>query len=120
MKRDGGRIATRTGLRLRRAGGVVLVLVLLGALTSPGAQASTKSDLEHAKARLAELEKQISAEQAQLAKDQALLDALQGSLNDMATRIDQAQTRYDRVQNQIMDTRQAITRAVGRYELLRT
>src|SRR6266545_7480187 len=120
MKRGRGRIATHAGLRLRRAGGVVLALVLLASLTSTGARASTKSDLEHAKARLAQLEKQIAAERDQLAKDRALLQSIQGSLNEMATQIDQAQTRYDRIQNGIMETRQELARAEGRYQLLRT
>ncbi len=120
MKRGRGRIATHAGLRLRRAGGVVLALVVLASLTSTGARASTKSDLEHAKARLAQLEKQIAAERDQLAKDRALLQSIQGSLNEMATQIDQAQTRYDRIQNGIMETRQELARAEGRYQLLRT
>ncbi|MDP9341760.1 MAG: peptidoglycan DD-metalloendopeptidase family protein [Actinomycetota bacterium] len=106
--------------RLRRAGGVALAVVLLAALTSNGAQASTKSDLEHAKARLGELEKQITAERAQLEDQHQLLQSLQGSLNELAGRIDAAQTRYDQTQNEIMTMRQELAQAQRRYQRLRS
>src|SRR5947207_15879613 len=85
--------------RLRRAGGVALAVVLLAALSSNGAHASTKSDLEHAKARLSELEKQISAEAGQLEARHQLIESLQGSLDGLAGRVDPAATRYDRTQH---------------------
>jgi peptidoglycan hydrolase CwlO-like protein len=105
--------------RLRRAGGVVLAVVLLAGLTSNGARASTKSDLDHAKSRLADLEKQITAERAQLEEQHKLIQSLQSSLNELAGRIDAAQTRYDQTQNEIMTTRQELAAAQRRYERLR-
>ena len=99
--------------------GVVIALVLLATFGSTGALAGTKSDLEHAKARLVELEKQISAERAQLATQHELLQSLQGSLNEQADRIDKAQTQYDRTQSEIMSTRQELAAAQHRYDQLR-
>jgi peptidoglycan hydrolase CwlO-like protein len=106
--------------RLRRAGGVALAVVLLAALSSNGAHASTKSDLEHAKARLSELEKQISAERGKLETQHQLIQSLQGSMNELAGRIDAAQTRYDQTQNEITTTRQELASAQRRFDQLRS
>src|SRR6266516_3434074 len=105
--------------RVRRAGGVALAVILLATLSST-AQAGTKSDLAHAKARLSELEKQIAAERGQLQKQHELIQALQGSLNELAGRIDAAQTTYDQTQNEITTTRQELADAQRRFDRLRS
>ena len=106
--------------RVRRAGGVALAVILLAVISVGGAQAGTKSDLAHARARLADLEKQIASERAQLVKQHELIQSLQGSLNELAGRIDAAQTTYDQTQNQITTTRQELADAQRRFGQLRS
>ena len=95
------------------------MLLLFSTMLSTGAAASTKSDLQHAKARLATLEKQIAAERERLAAQQELVHELQGSLNALATRLDSALTHYDQTQAEVMQTRQDLHAAQARYDRLR-
>jgi len=115
----------RSGGRARRVAGVLLSVAMLAAL-GPGAGADTKSDLEHAKARLAELEKQIDAQrsrlavlQQQTAAQRARLDSIQAELNRMAARIDRAQGRYEQTRQQVLDILAQLREARARYEHLR-
>jgi peptidoglycan hydrolase CwlO-like protein len=115
----------RSAGRARRLAGVLLAVAMLAAL-GPGAGADTKSDLEHAKARLAELETQIDAQrsrlavlQQQAAAQRARLEAIQTELNRMAARIDRAQGRYEQTRQQIHDILAQLREARARYEDLR-
>ena len=104
---------------LRRIAGVAAAFALFAGAFSPGAHASTKTELNHAKARLAVLEKQIAAERDQLATQHALLESLQGSLNDLADQIDHVQTRYNQIEGAVMATRNELAQAQDRYGRLR-
>ncbi|MFN2545019.1 MAG: murein hydrolase activator EnvC [Actinomycetota bacterium] len=84
----------------------------MGGLISAAAGATTGSELEAAKARLHQLESQISAENDQL-------DQLQGELNVLAGQIDEATGAYQNTQQEVMGIRLQLQEASNRYHELR-
>ena len=97
-----------------------LALLVLLAVTAPGAHAGTKEDLDAAKARLEELAGRVDAAEILLADRQAQLDEAAGELSDLAAKIHVAEDRWDELQMQIMDTRADLEEARGRYEDMRS
>jgi len=108
----------RSKALFRRAAGALLACAIF-ALFVPGAQASTKSEISQAKARLSELEKQIAAERIQLAKDHAVVAAVQGKLNAIAADISGAQSEYDQIETHIMTVREELRQTKAHYRSVR-
>ena len=97
---------------LRRACGAFLAFLLVGGLISGGALASTSSELEAAKARLHQLEQEISAENERL-------DQLQAESDVLAGQIGEATGAYQQTQQEVMAIREALRLASKRYDDLR-
>lgn len=95
----------------RRLTGVLVVLALVG--TSAGwAGAVTGSEVEAAKARVAELEREIEAEEARLA-------ALQADAGELAAKMSAAQGELERIRAEIEGIRTELDRTRTRYQTLR-
>ncbi|GIU98396.1 MAG: hypothetical protein KatS3mg014_0012 [Actinomycetota bacterium] len=78
-----------------------------------GASADTKSELEAAEDRLAQIQNQIDAQEAKL-------DRLQAALNDLAAKLDAAQNEYDAIRLEVVRTRRGIEEAERELRGLQT
>ena len=105
------------GSRSRRAGGLLLAVVVIAALGPAGlssvARADTKSDLAAAKARLSALTARIGEEAKALA-------GLHIQLNIQATRLAVATAKYQRTLNDIARTQEDLRLTQAHYEEIRT
>jgi len=105
MRANRGRSAS---YRRRWVGVAAASLLLLMAL-APTAGAGLKQSLDEAKARLAELKRQIGAQQA-------VLDRLSAEAAAIAMRIDEHQAIYERVTTQLQQTQVELEEARGRFQ----
>jgi len=105
MRANRGRSAS---YRRRWVGIAAASLLLLMAL-APTAGAGLKQSLDEAKARLAELKRQIGAQQA-------VLDRLSAEAAAIAMRIDEHQAIYERVTTQLQQTQVELEEARGRFQ----
>lgn len=101
----------------RRTVGVAVALLLLIVLAPAAAGTGPKEELDRARARLAELERQIEAQQAvldrisaesavlaqEMAEHQAEFDATTAQLLQTQRRLDGAKDRYEAVESQLND-----------------
>jgi peptidoglycan LD-endopeptidase LytH len=105
-----------------------IMLALAGALlagTLQPAAADTKTELAHARSRLAHIEREIEAQhtrleelQARTAAQRARLEALQAELDRLAERIDRAQSRLAETQRAIAAVQIELERARDEYRRL--
>jgi len=93
----------------RRWVGVAAVSLLLLMALSPTAGAGLKQSLDEAKARLAELKRQIGAQQA-------VLDRLSAEAAAIAMQIDEHQAIYEQVTAQLQQTQVELEAAKRRFE----
>jgi peptidoglycan hydrolase CwlO-like protein len=105
MRANRGRSAS---YRRRWAGVAAVSLLLLMAL-APTAGAGLKQNLDAAKARLAELKRQIGAQQA-------VLDRLSAEAAAIAMQIDEHQAIYEQVTTQLQQTQMELEAAKRRFE----
>jgi murein DD-endopeptidase MepM/ murein hydrolase activator NlpD len=105
MRANRGRSAS---YRRRWVGVAAASLLLLMAL-APTAGAGLKQSLDEAKARLAELKRQIGAQQA-------VLDRLSAEAAAIAMQIDEHQAIYERVTTQLQQTQVELEEARGRFQ----
>jgi peptidoglycan hydrolase CwlO-like protein len=103
---------------LRRSGAMLLALAML-LFPRSTAFADTRSDLSRAKARLASLERKITAERRALAADRAKVEAVQGRLNALAGQVTVATDRYNRLESQVMAIREAVQAANDHFRFLK-
>jgi peptidoglycan hydrolase CwlO-like protein len=101
----------RSGVVLRRIAGVAAALVLVTTL-SPSAGADIQQQLQDAKARLAELEREIDQKERQL-------DVLQSKAASVALRLMDAQDVYDQITAELNRTRHDLAEASNQYRELR-
>ena len=97
----------------RRTVGVAVALLLLIALAPAAAGAGPKEELDQARARLAELERQIEAQQA-------VLDAMSAQSAALAQKMAEHQAEYDATTAQLLQTRRRLVGAEDRYEAVET
>jgi len=93
----------------RRWVGVAAVSLLLLMALAPTAGAGLKQNLDEAKARLAELKRQIGAQQA-------VLDRLSAEAAAIAMRIDEHQAIYEQVTTQLQQTKVELDAAKQRFQ----
>jgi len=93
----------------RRWVGVAAVSLLLLMALAPTAGAGLKQNLDEAKARLAELKRQIGAQQA-------VLDRLSAEAAAIAMQIDEHQAIYEQVTTQLQQTQVELEAAKRRFE----
>ncbi len=93
----------------RRLVGVAVASVLLLMAFAPTAGAGLKQSLDEAKARLAELKRQIGAQQA-------VLDALSAQAAAIAMQIDEHQAVYEQVTAQLQQTQVELDAANRRFQ----
>ncbi len=93
----------------RRWVGVAAVSLLLLMALAPTAGAGLKQNLDEAKARLAELKRQIGAQQA-------VLDRLSAEAAAIAMQIDEHQAVYDQVTAQLQQTKVELDAAKQRFQ----
>jgi peptidoglycan hydrolase CwlO-like protein len=93
----------------RRWVGVAAVSLLLLMALAPSAGAGLKQNLDEAKARLAELKRQIGAQQA-------VLDRLSAEAAAIAMQIDEHQAVYDQVTAQLQQTKVELDAAKQRFQ----
>lgn len=93
----------------RRWVGVAAVSLLLLMALAPTAGAGLKQSLDEAKARLAELKRQIGAQQA-------VLDRLSAEAAAIAMQIDEHQAIYEQVTTQLQQTQVELEAAKRRFE----
>jgi murein DD-endopeptidase MepM/ murein hydrolase activator NlpD len=93
----------------RRWVGVAAVSLLLLMALAPTAGAGLKQNLDEAKARLAELKRQIGAQQA-------VLDRLSAEAAAIAMQIDEHQVIYEQVTTQLQQTQVELEAAKRRFE----
>ena len=93
----------------RRWVGVAAVSLLLLMALAPTAGAGLKQNLDEAKARLAELKRQIGAQQA-------VLDRLSAEAAAIAMQIDEHQVIYEQVTSQLQQTQVELEAAKRRFE----
>jgi len=93
----------------RRWVGVAAVSLLLLMALAPTAGAGPKQNLDEAKARLAELKRQIGAQQA-------VLDRLSAEAAAIAMQIDEHQAVYDQVTAQLQQTKVELDAAKQRFQ----
>jgi len=105
MRANRGRSAS---YRRRWVGIAAASLLLLMAL-APTAGAGLKQSLDEAKARLAELKRQIGAQQA-------VLDRLSAEAAAIAMQIDEHQAIYEQVTTQLQQTQVELEEARGRFQ----
>jgi murein DD-endopeptidase MepM/ murein hydrolase activator NlpD len=105
MRANRGRSAS---YRRRWVGVAAASLLLLMAL-APTAGAGLKQSLDEAKARLAELKRQIGAQQA-------VLDRLSAEAAAIAMQIDDHQAIYEQVTTQLQQTQVELEEARGRFQ----
>jgi peptidoglycan hydrolase CwlO-like protein len=105
MRANRGRSAS---YRRRWVGAAAVSLLLLMAL-APTAGAGLKQTLDEAKARLAELKRQIGAQQA-------VLDRLSAEAAAIAMQIDEHQAIYEQVTAQLQQTKVELEAAKRRFE----
>lgn len=96
----------------RRIPGAVAAVLLLIAL-APAAGAGPKEELDQARARLAELERQIEAQQA-------VLDRMSAESAALAQKMAEHQAEYDATTAQLLQTRRRLVGAEERYETVET
>jgi len=101
----------RSGVVLRRIAGVAAALVLVTAL-SPSAGADIQQQLEDAKSRLAELQRQIDRQDREL-------DVLESKAAAVAARLMDAQDAYDQITAELNRTRHDLAEASKQYRELR-
>ncbi|HEY6677468.1 MAG TPA: peptidoglycan DD-metalloendopeptidase family protein [Actinomycetota bacterium] len=99
----------RSGSYRRRWVGVAAVSLLLLMALAPTAGAGLKQNLDEAKARLAELKRQIGAQQA-------VLDRLSAEAAAIAMQIDEHQAIYEQVTAQLQQTQVELEAAKRRFE----
>ncbi len=102
----------RTIRRIRGRAGSALVAVLLVMVASSGSEASTGSELDAAKARLATLERQIAAEQDAIARSRTRFTRL-------ATDSHHIRTRYNDTLQALMQARAELAAAQQEYDGVR-
>lgn len=105
MRANRGRSAS---YRRRWVGAAAVSLLLLMAL-APTAGAGLKQNLDEAKARLAELKRQIGAQQA-------VLDRLSAEAAAIALQIDEHQAIYEQVTTQLQQTQVELDAAKQRFQ----
>lgn len=93
----------------RRLAGVAAAFVLLLMALAPTAGAGLKQSLDEAKARLAELKRQIGAQQV-------VLDRLSAEAAAIAMQIDEHQAVYEQVTAQLQQTRVELDAANERFQ----
>jgi peptidoglycan hydrolase CwlO-like protein len=93
----------------RRWVGVAAVSLLLLMALAPTAGAGLKQNLDEAKARLAELKRQIGAQQA-------VLDRLSAEAAAIAMQIDEHQAIYEQVTTQLQQTKVELNAAKERFQ----
>ena len=101
----------RSGSYRRRWVGVAAVSLLLLMALAPTAGAGLKQNLDEAKARLAELKRQIAAQQA-------VLDRLSAEAAAIAMQIDEHQAIYEQVTTQLQQTQMELEAAKRRFEMV--
>jgi murein DD-endopeptidase MepM/ murein hydrolase activator NlpD len=99
----------RSGSDRRRWVGVAAVSLLLLMAVTPTAGAGLKQNLDEAKARLAELKRQIGAQQA-------VLDRLSAEAAAIAMQIDEHQAIYEQVTAQLQQTQVELEAADRRFQ----
>ena len=99
----------RSGSYRRRWVGVAAVSLLLLMAVAPTAGAGLKQNLDEAKARLAELKRQIGAQQA-------VLDRLSAEAAAIAMQIDEHQAIYEQVTAQLQQTQVELEAANRRFQ----
>ena len=95
----------------RRWVGVASVSLLLLMALAPTAGAGLKQNLDEAKARLAELKRQIGAQQS-------VLDRLSAEAAAIAMQIDEHQAIYEQVTTQLQQTQMELEVAKRRFEMV--
>jgi peptidoglycan hydrolase CwlO-like protein len=95
----------------RRWVGVASVSLLLLMALAPTAGAGLKQNLDEAKARLAELKRQIGAQQS-------VLDRLSAEAAAIAMQIDEHQAIYEQVTTQLQQTQMELEAAKRRFEMV--
>ena len=95
----------------RRLVGVAAALLLLTAIASPAWGTDIKHELDAAKARLAQLKDEVTAEQAQLA-------VLGAKAAELAQKVDEARGEYELITEQLRETKGKLTEARDRYTAL--
>lgn len=101
----------RTGSIWRRFAAVAVVLTLFAAL-APGASADIKSQLNAAKARLAEIKREVAAQNVKLA-------GLEAAAAKLATKVGDAQAAFDAISAALSQTKHDLAAARIRYQALR-
>jgi peptidoglycan hydrolase CwlO-like protein len=101
----------RSGSNRRRWAGAAAVSLLLLMAVAPTAGAGLKQNLDEAKARLAELKRQIGAQQA-------VLDRLSAEAAAIAMQIDEHQAIYEQVTAQLQQTQVELEAANDRFHAL--
>lgn len=96
---------------VRRAANVFLAVTLLALLVPGVVNASPAGDVQDAKARLAQIQRQLDAQNAELA-------AIQQRLNAAATRLEAAEAELQETNSKIALTREAIAAARERMDSL--
>jgi murein DD-endopeptidase MepM/ murein hydrolase activator NlpD len=104
MRANRGRSAS-----FRRLVGIAAACLLLLMVVAPTAGAGLKESLEQAKARLAELKRQIEAQQG-------VLDRLSAEAAAIAVRIDEHEAIYEQVTVQLQQTQVELKAAKGRFD----
>ena len=95
----------------RRMVGVVAALLLLTAVASPAWGTDIKHQYDQAKARVAQLKDEVTAERAQLA-------ALGAKAAELAQKVDEARAAYELITEQLRETKGKLAEARDRYTAL--
>ena len=110
----GSRAHNRSSFARRAVIGAVALAVLASWVPAAGASspASTKAQLQAARAKLAGLEQRITSEQAAVA-------ASQTKLLSLAAQLHAARTRFDAIQQQLTVTRSSLAATQAEYDAIR-
>jgi murein DD-endopeptidase MepM/ murein hydrolase activator NlpD len=105
--------AQRNRSAARRLAGVVLAFLLLGLLAAPAGASGPKERLAEAKARFAQLQKEID-------QQQQVLDRLSAEAAALSVKVQDAQAQLELITQQLNQTRTDLDAAKARYEELQT